>query len=90
MAIGDGTDDIFHPLSHRYAELVLLTLIISRIGKWRNWIMNLISGLVSGHNRQAGSGSVSDGAVWRGAVAKMLKMCGITWNNEGAYDRIYT
>lgn len=52
--------------------------------------MNLVSGLVSGHNRQAGSGSVSDGAVWRGAVAKMLKMCGITWNNEGAYDKIYT
>ena len=45
---------------------------------WWNWIMNL----VSGHNRPAGHGSVLDGAVWRGAIAKMPKMCEITWNNE--------
>ena len=43
--------------------------------------------LVSGHNRPAGHGSVLDGAVWRGAIAKMPKMCEITWNNEGAYDK---
>ena len=46
--------------------------------------------LVTGHHRPAWRGSVLDGAVWRGALAKMLKMCGITWNNEGAYDKIYT
>jgi hypothetical protein len=43
--------------------------------------------LVSGHNQPAGHGSVLDGAVWRGAIAKMPKMCEITWNNEGAYDK---
>lgn len=65
-AIGDGTDDFFSPSSHRSTDLELLTLIVSQIGMWRNWIMHF----VSGHKRPAGRGSVLDGAV-RGAVAKM-------------------